>query len=93
MTELEARTARQKESLRQININRALTILAIKMGKYSDMCRAYVHVKDNGRWVWANPELKWNFDSEMMPLLERICGSSLGENPDQPNHPIQKWKA
>lgn len=83
---------KRAELRRRAFFNRTLMILAFKRGKYAEMCRAYVHVKDGESWTWANPELKFKFDSEMIPLMESICGSSLGENPDNPNHPIRKWK-
>lgn len=83
---------KRREMRRRAFINKALAILAYKTGKYAEMCRAYVHVKDGDRWIYANPEMKFRFDSEMMPLLEQVCGSALGENPDNPNHPIRKWK-
>lgn len=81
------------ELVRRINIDLALNILSWKTGKYTAKCEAYRRKKINDVWVWACPDLKYDFDSEMMPLLEAICGNRLGDNPNLPDHPIRTWKA
>lgn len=82
---------KQSSLIRRINVDEALRILCIKIGKYADLCTAYVHEKINGKYVYKYPNLKHDFDNEMMPLLEKICGNKLGDNPYDPNHPIQRY--
>ena len=79
---------------RNINIRESLKMLSRKCSKYSDMCRAYARTKfADGKWDWTFPKLHDDFEREMMPLLEQICGDRLGENPNDPSHPLYRWKA
>lgn len=82
-----------EEMIRRINIHEALKILAWKIGMYNRMCSVFVKVKVDGRYVYANPEKKYAFESEFMPMLEEICGDRLGDNPNLPDHPIRRWQA
>lgn len=80
-----------EELIYRINVNEAMKILAQKTGKYAQMCHAYTRIKKDGRYVFAYPNLKQQFDSEMFPLLQAICKDELGENPCDPQHPIRRW--
>lgn len=81
---------KQNRLIRRINIDEALRIMCIKMNKYADLCHAHSVEKINGKYEYKYPGLKHDFDSEMMPLLEKICGNMLGQNPYDPDHPVQK---
>lgn len=86
-------TQADEQIQRNVNVREAMKVLAIKTGKYALMCRAYSMKKvDDRHYELVNPKLKYDFDSEMMPLLESICGPTLGENPHHPNHPVRTWK-
>ena len=77
----------------RINVHESLKMLAVKTGKYTAFCRAYAMKKvGENRYEYVNPKLKYDFDSEMMQLLESICGPMLGENPHDPRHPVRNWK-
>lgn len=77
----------------RINVHESLKMLAVKTGKYATFCRAYAMKKvGENNYEYVNPKLKYDFDSDMMPLLESICGPTLGENPKNPNHPLNVWK-
>lgn len=86
-------TQADEQIQRNVNVREAMRILSIKTGKYALMCRAYSRRKvDEKRYELVNPKLKYDFDSEMMQLLESICGPMLGENPHDPRHPVRTWK-
>lgn len=77
----------------RINVHESLKMLAVKTGKYATFCRAYARRKvDEKRYEYVNPKLKYDFDADLMPLLESICGPMLGENPHDPRHPVRNWK-
>lgn len=75
-----------------INRQEAMRILSIKMGKYSQFCNAYETVLVEGKRKFRNPGLKNSFDSQMMPILEHVCGNELGENPHDPRCRLQQWR-
>lgn len=77
---------------RRINCRETLKLLSIKLGRYADFCTAYSYEKINGKYQYKNPNLKNAFDADMMPTLERICGNRLGDNPNDPTHPIRLYK-
>ena len=84
---------RQTANLRRINVMETLRLLAWKCGRYHKMMEAYLTIKvTKDKWEYKNPGLKHQFDSEMYPLMEKICGNRLGDNPFSPDHPIQKYK-
>lgn len=86
-------TVSEEELKKAVNVRESMRILAIKTGKYALMCRAYSSRKvDEKRYELVNPKLKYDFDSEMMPLLQAICNGRLGENPHDPAHPVRTWK-
>lgn len=77
----------------RINVHESLKMLSVKMGKYATFCRAYAMKKvGENNYEYVNPKLKYDFDADMKPMLQEICGSRLGENPKNPNHPINAWK-
>lgn len=83
----------QSALMRKINIRETLRMMACKMGRYKEMCQAYVTQRvGKDCYEYKNPGLKEHFDHEMMPFLEKVCGKWLGENPNMPWHPIQKFK-
>lgn len=77
--------------IRKVNARETLKKLAWKLGRYAEMCTAYETEKNNGKYIFKNPGLKNKFDSEMCPLMEEICGGTIGMNPNDPTHPIQRW--
>lgn len=79
--------------IRRINVRETLRLLAYRLGRYADMCKAYETQKvGKDQYEYKNPGLKQHFDHEMLPFLEKVCGKWLGENPNMPWHPIQKFK-
>lgn len=81
------------ELKRIINVREAMRILAIKTGKYAAFCRAYSRRKvADGVYELVYPNLKNDFDSDMMPLLDAVCQGTLGDNPNHPMHPVRLWK-
>lgn len=75
-----------------INIQLSLKMLAKKLGKYAEFCAANDRMREGKASVLVNPQRKYNLDSDLMPLLEKICGEHLGDNPNNPNHPLNAWK-
>lgn len=76
--------------MRKLNIQKTMDLLCWHIGKYAQLCTAYCTQKvGKDKYEYKNPGLKHQFDSEIFPMLEQICGEHLGENPNHPNHPIQ----
>lgn len=78
--------------MRRINYNETLKMFAFKIGKYSDLCHAYSTKRaHDGKNEFIYPSLKHQFDSEVIPFMEKVCGKWLGMNPNDPEHPINKF--
>ena len=68
------------ESLQKaINRRESVKLWAVLNGKYDDYVRAYASEKSPLRNYWENV---------IEPEVQRFCGSSWGENPRLPIHPI-----
>lgn len=88
---------------RRINIHNTLKKLAHKMGKYSDFCAVCVRREittrdpDSGelikKYVLVDEERYQQMLRGMVPYAKAICGRWYGENPNNPKHPINSWKA
>lgn len=86
-------TMTKEQLLRSINVHESLKMLARKCDKYAQFVQAFARKREGKASVLVNPEKAYKFQAEYMPLLEQICGSRLGENPNDPTHPLYRWKA
>lgn len=79
--------------VRKVNIAMTLQILAHKLNRDAEYIKAYAtELGPNGQRVSKYPGLKHDFDSQVIPFMHKICGNWLGQNPNDPHHPIQRYK-
>jgi len=73
---------------RAINITETIKLYSILTGRYHDFVTAYLMAGKGRDRHYVNPKFHDFFEGQVLPDLQRMCGSMWGDNPRLPTHPV-----